>query len=244
MSKHQLSNLFLLNLFFSKDYPNINSAVFTFWLIITLLRVKISWKSSVFLVSSHTTVYGLSIFVRLAYQDCGDCCVAMTQRKLWAWGRDMAMAWFRTDTATPPEEEGEAEGWRESQCYGLFRQEGKWLFAWHHLLELDLKVTTDTPIKSVLIVNVTALQALAKNQLPLPTVTFVGVCKAPMNIACLWKQFDIVVIPCYYYVTGCTLDKNYFFLVVKEAAVKLFYNNYTHASKSCTIYIFGHFIPN
>lgn len=44
-----------------------------------------------------------------AYPGCGGCCVAMSQRKRWVWGRDTAMAWFTTDTATPREEEGEAE---------------------------------------------------------------------------------------------------------------------------------------
>lgn len=46
---------------------------------------------------------------RPAYPGCGGCCVAMSQRKRWVWGRDMATAWFTTDTATPREEEGEAE---------------------------------------------------------------------------------------------------------------------------------------
>ena len=34
---------------------------------------------------------------------------------------------------------------------------------------------------------------------------FVGALQTPTNIACLWKQFDIVVKPCYHYVMGCTL---------------------------------------
>ncbi|XP_049448346.1 beta-1,3-glucosyltransferase isoform X3 [Epinephelus fuscoguttatus] len=44
---------------------------------------------------------------------CGDCCVAMTQRKRCAWGRDTATVCYRTDTATP-QEEGEwcSVGWR------------------------------------------------------------------------------------------------------------------------------------
>lgn len=42
---------------------------------------------------------------------CGDCCDATTQRKQWAWEKDMGMAWCRTDTATQQEEEGM---WR---CY-------------------------------------------------------------------------------------------------------------------------------
>lgn len=49
----------------------------------------------------------------IVYPDCGGCCIAITQRKQWAWGRDTATAWFRMDTATPQEERGEAEGWRK-----------------------------------------------------------------------------------------------------------------------------------
>lgn len=54
-------------------------------------------------------------FMRVIYFRCyfpvypgwGGCCVAMTQRKRWAWGRDTALAWCKAATATPQEERGE-----------------------------------------------------------------------------------------------------------------------------------------
>lgn len=68
----------------------------------------------VFVVCAH--FLSVDYCPSIVYPGCGDCCVAMTRRKQWAWGRGTATAWFRTDTATPQEEEGEAAGWRECGC--------------------------------------------------------------------------------------------------------------------------------
>lgn len=42
-----------------------------------------------------------------AYPGCGGCWAATIRRKRWVWGRSTATACFRTDTATPREEQGE-----------------------------------------------------------------------------------------------------------------------------------------